>query len=147
VADLTNSPTSPPTGGGAALYWLLGGVVTVIVAVCVVTTLVGIAPILPHDLLSKRLAYGLCVIAGGLVIAGVVAKTRIPRRIALQPTSEYWSLNQVTSAATLTWFLLEAAVTLAGVAYFLTGDPIATIGLGATIVAFAWCNPRECARQ
>jgi hypothetical protein len=147
VADLTNSPTSSPTGAGAALYWLLGRVVTVIVAVCVVTTVAGIAPILGHDLLSTRLAYGLTAIAGALVIAGVVARTRVPRRSAAQSTSQYWSLQEVTSAAALTWFLLEAAVTLAGVGYFLTGDPVAAIGLGVAIVAFAWCNPRACARQ
>jgi hypothetical protein len=147
TTDLTNSPTSPATGSGVALYWLLGGSVTVIAAACVVTTLVGIAPILGRDLFSKRLAYGLSAVAAALVIAGVAARTRVPQRSAMQSTSEYWSLKEVTSAAALTWFLLEAAVTLAGVAYFLTGDPVAAIGLCAAIVAFAWCHPRDYARQ
>ena len=80
-------------------------------------------------------------------MAGLVARTRVPQRSAGQSTTEYWSAKAVTSAAALTWFLLEAAATVAGVAYFLTGDPIAAIGLCAAIVAFAWCNPRAYAGQ
>lgn len=127
------------------LYWRLGVMVGFAVVFCVVTTIVGIAPILPPDAFATQLAYGCAAIVAVAVVAGLVLQARIPRRSAGQPTEEYWLMLPVASAATLTWFVLEAAVMLAAVGYFLTTDALTMYGLGAAIAAFLWANPRQCA--
>ena len=146
AASPTNASSASAPGNAARLYWSLAALVAVIAALCLLTTLVGMAPILPPDPFSKQLAYGFSALAAALVIAGVVLKTRVPRRTFTQSTIEYWSLTQVGSAATLTWLALESAVTAAGVGYFLTGDPVSTLALCTAIAGFAWCNPSLCAK-
>jgi len=146
VAASPMNSSSASRGNAARLYWSLAALVAVIAALCLLTTLVGMAPILPPDPFSKQLAYGFSALAAALVIAGVVLKTRVPRRTFTQSTVDYWSLTQVGSAATLTWLTLESAVTAAGVGYFLTGDPVSTLALCTAIAGFAWCNPSLCAK-
>ena len=122
TGPLDSSSTSQPASG-VRLYWLLGVFVGLTTALCLLTTLAGIAPILRPDVLSKQIAYGSSVIAAALVIAGFAFNAR--------------------SAATLMWLMLEGAVTMAGVGYFLTADPISTVVLGSAIAAFGWCYPRQ----
>jgi hypothetical protein len=146
AASPANASSASAPGNAARVYWSLAGLVAVIAALCMLTTLVGMAPILPPNPFSKRVAYGFSALAGALVIAGVVLMTRVPQRAFTQSTIEYWSLAQVASAATLTWLALESAVTAAGVGYFLTGDPVSTLALCTAIAGFAWCNPSLCAK-
>ncbi len=44
------------------------------------------------------------------------------------------------------WFLMEGAGMLAVVGYFVTGEPIAAIAAGLTIVAFWLCGPNVFAK-
>lgn len=138
---------APLPGNGVHLYRSLGVLIAAVAAACVLTTLVGIAPVLPPESFSKQLAYGFSALAAALVVAGVVLKTRVPHRSFTQSTAEYWSSKQVASAATLTWLTLESAVMAAGAGYVLTADPLLLLALCAAIVAFAWCNPHAYTKQ
>ena len=147
VASQTTASSAPLSGSAARLYWPLAALVAGIAALCLLTTLVGIVPILSPDPFSNQLAYGWSGLAAALVIAGVVLRTRVPRRPFTQSTMEYWSSAPVASATTPMWLTLESAVMAAGVGYFLIGDPVSALALCAAIAGFAWCNPRACARQ
>lgn len=128
------------------LYWRLGVGVGLAAAFCVVTTLMGIAPILPRDAFASQLGYGCAAVVTVSIVAGVVLKGRIPRRSAGQSPEDYWMMLPVASATASTWLALEGAVMLAAVGYFLTAEPAALYALGAALAAFAWANPRECAK-
>lgn len=128
------------------LYWRLGVGVGLAAAACVVTRLMGIAPILPRDAFSTQLGYGLAAVVTVAVVAGVVLKGRIPRRSAGQSPEDYWMMLPVASATASTWLVLEGTVMLAAVGYFLTAELLALYALVAAIAAFAWANPRDCAK-
>ena len=88
AAGPTNASSVSARGNAARVYWSLAGLVAVIAALCVLTTLVGMAPILPPNTFSKWVAYGFSALAGALVIAGLVLMTRVPQRAFTQSTIE-----------------------------------------------------------
>ena len=80
-------------------------------------------------------------------VALVVFKPRVPERPTTQPVAEYWTTPQVGMKVLPVWFLLEGAGTLAVVAYFLTGEPVAAVAAGTLIAAFWWCGPNVFAKE
>ena len=145
--ELADASGPSPRGSARGLYRSLAVFVGLAAVAGVLVAIAVIAPVLPPDSFATQIAYGSSAIAALAVVAGVVSKARIPRRGAGTSIDDFWSRTEVTSAATLTWFLLEGAVLVAGVSYWLPADRLVAVALCAAIVAFLWASPGLCARQ
>ena len=80
------------------------------------------------------------------VVALFVLRPQVPERAPGQPVEQYRSVPGVGTKIVSVWFLMEGAGMLAVVGYFLTGEPIAAIAAGLTIVAFWLCGPNVFAK-
>jgi hypothetical protein len=108
----------------------------------------GIASGLPADSATRLIAYSFSAVAVVLAAAALLAfKPRVPERPTPQPVAEYWTTPEVGTKVLPVWFLLEGAGTLAVVAYFLTGEPVAAVAAGVLIAAFWWCGPNAFAKE
>jgi hypothetical protein len=59
-----------------------------------------------------------------MTVALLVFKPRVPERRTGQSVTEYWSDPVVSARATLVWFLLDGASTIAAAGYFVTGSMV-----------------------
>ena len=80
------------------------------------------------------------------VLALFVFKPQVPERSPGQSVEQYWSVPGVGAKVMSVWFLMEGAGMLAAVGYLITGEPIAAIAAGLTIVAFWLCGPNVFAK-
>ena len=94
---------------------------------------------------NHLLGYGLSALSFVLVAVAVLfLKPRVPVRKERQPVEEYWA--SVTKTILPMWFIMEAAGTIAVVAYFLTGVTVAAVAIAASIGLFIWYGPKAFAQ-
>ena len=129
------------------LHRFLGFGLMIVAAALFLLEYLDIGPGLRDSSVTLVVAYALSGIA---VVLGAVAlfvfKPRVPERPTAQPVEEYWTTPEVGTKVLPVWFLLEGGGTLAVVAYFLTGEPVAAVAAGALIAAFWWCGPNVFAK-
>ena len=136
-----------PTATFPLLHRFLGiGLVAMAVVLSVLRSL-GIPPPLGPGAVSLAIAATISGIAVVLaVIALFVLRPQVPERVPGQSVEQYWSVPGVGTKIVSVWFLMEGAGMLAVVGYFVTGEPIAAIAAGLTIVAFWLCGPNVFAK-
>ena len=90
---------------------------------------------------NHMLGYGLSALSFVLVaVALLLLKPRVPVRQERQPVEEYWS--SATKTVLPMWLIMEAAGTIAVVAYFLTGVRFAAVAIAVSIGLFIWYGPK-----
>ena len=90
---------------------------------------------------NHMLGYGLSALSFVLVaVALLLLKPRVPVRQERQPVEEYWS--SATKTILQMWLIMEAAGTIAVVAYFLTGVIFAAVAIAVSIGLFIWYGPK-----
>jgi hypothetical protein len=144
---MADRPTSSTQATIPLLHRFLGIGLVIVAASLLVIKYLGLVPTLRDGTVTLVIAYALSGIAVVLAaVALVVFKPRVPERPAAQSVEEYWTTPEVGTKVLPVWFLLEGGGTLAVVAYFLTGEPVAAVAAGALIAAFWWCGPNVFAK-
>ena len=129
------------------LHRFLGIGLVLVAASLLVLRYLGIAPMLPHDSVTRVIAYTLS--GCGVVLAAValfVFKPRVPDRSPGQSVEQYWSTPEVGAKVLPVWFLLEGAGMMAAVGYFVTGAPVSAVVAGLLIAGFSLCGPNMFAK-
>ena len=155
--DLSAAPPGPDTGSAgpatrtnvghaatsaARLYLFVGIGLSVVSGVFLALTYVGIAPILPAGTVAPAIAYAPAAIAVALLgVVLFVVRRRVPGRPPGLSVEEYWSNPEMGGKVASIWFLLEGGGIIAGVGYFVTGEPTSAIAMGLMIAAYWLCGP------
>jgi hypothetical protein len=136
-----------PSATFPLLHRFLGIGLLAMAAVLAVLRSLGMAPPLGAGAVTLAIAATISGIAVVLaVVALFVLRPQVPDRAPGQMVEQYWSAPGVGTKVVSVWFLMEGAGMLAVVGYFLTGEPIAAIAAGLTIVAFWRCGPNVFAK-
>jgi hypothetical protein len=82
-----------------------------------------------------------------MTVALLVFKPRVPKWRSGQSVTEYWSNPVVSARATLVWFLLDGAGTIAAAGYFVTGSMVSAATMALAIAAFWFTGPNAFAKE
>lgn len=124
------------------LHRFLGIGLAIVGAVFIGLDILGQAPLLPPDEVTRVIAYALSGVGVGLIaVALLILKPRVPPRQPGQSEADYWTTPHSSGRIMHVWFVIEGAGMLSGVGFLLTGEPAAAIAMGAAIAAFWMVGP------
>jgi hypothetical protein len=118
------------------LFTALGVGATAVAATLSALRLSGAAVVDIDADLAATVGYGSAAAAASLIAAAHLAmKRRVPARMLGQTPEQYWRTPATAQAALVFWALLEGAVMVATVGFFLTGlMPVAAVIAAALVI-------------